>query len=220
VGTQWLTLPGGPCTREFAGSAAHWEARYAGGGHSGVGSRGRCAEFKAEVLNALVAEAGVQSVVEFGCGDGAQLALAEYPAYLGLDVSATALELCRARFAGDATRRFALLADYAGQQADLALSLDVVYHLVEDDAFEAHLRAVFAAATRYVVIYSSDFDDHHGTPAHIRHRHFTWWVARHIGGWRLEQQVPNRYPWPEYADGSLADFYIYARDPDAGSWAE
>ena len=77
--------------RHFPGSAAYWESRYAKGGSSGVGSYGRFAEFKAEVLNRFVATHSVQSVIEFGCGDGNQLALASYPWYLGYDVSATAV---------------------------------------------------------------------------------------------------------------------------------
>lgn len=37
--------------------------------------------------NDFVRARGIDSVIEFGCGDGAQLALAEYPAYGGIDVS-------------------------------------------------------------------------------------------------------------------------------------
>ena len=47
----------------------------------------RLAAFKAEVPNDFVRARGIDSVIEFGCGDGAQLALAEYPAYVGIDVS-------------------------------------------------------------------------------------------------------------------------------------
>lgn len=56
--------------RSFPGSAAYWEKRYERGGTSGPGSCGRLAQFKAEVVNRFVAEHDVQSVVEFGCGDG------------------------------------------------------------------------------------------------------------------------------------------------------
>jgi hypothetical protein len=64
---------------EFPGSADYWERRYAEGGDSGHGSYGRFAEFKAEVLNRFVAEQRIESIVEFGCGDGNQLTLASYP---------------------------------------------------------------------------------------------------------------------------------------------
>ena len=90
-------------------------------------------------------------MIEFGCGDGNQLSLAEYPSYIGLDVSRTAIGLCQRRFSGDPAKSFFLydgtcFTDRAGVfAADLALSLDVVYHLTEDAVFETYLRHLFAA---------------------------------------------------------------------------
>ncbi len=202
----------------FHGSRAYWERRYRAGGSSGVGSYGELAAFKAEVLRGLIHEHGIQSIIEFGCGDGAQLALFDCPAYLGLDVSSTVLDRCRVRFAGDATKRFCLYTpqfprDLSGSaQAELALSLDVLYHLVEDDVFARHLRDLFGAARRLVVIFSSDFEREEPVP-HVRHRAFTAWVAANIPGWTLRRRIPNRYPYREEdGSGSLADFFIYERE--------
>src|SRR5579864_6395854 len=75
----------------FPGSQTYWDQRYAEGGTSGSGSYGEQAAFKAEILNGFVARHGIQSVIEFGCGDGNQLSLASYPSYVGLDVSRTAI---------------------------------------------------------------------------------------------------------------------------------
>jgi SAM-dependent methyltransferase len=201
----------------FAGSAPYWERRYGAGGDSGSGSYGRYAAFKAEVLNAFVAEHGVGSVIEFGCGDGNQLALAEYPRYLGVDVSESAVRLCRERFATDPTKSFETLGDYASEQAELSRSLDVIYHLVEDDAFAAHMQTVFGGARRFVGIYSSNVDDGEGgSMAHVRHRRFTDWVDAHAPEWDVLARVPNRYPYRgRLLGGSLADFYFFARHVDA-----
>jgi SAM-dependent methyltransferase len=81
----------------FPGVAPYWETRYAQGGTSGAGSAGRLAPFKAEVLNAFVEQHGVNTVFELGCGDGTQLTPARYPSYVGVDVSPTAVDLCRRR---------------------------------------------------------------------------------------------------------------------------
>lgn len=199
----------------FGSSRRYWERRYSRGGTSGAGSYGRLALFKAEFLNDFVERRGVQSVVELGCGDGHQLSLARYPSYLGLDVAPSAVELCRRRFAGDPSKRFSLhdaQRDPAPSHvAELALSLDVIYHLVEDEVFEAYMRHLFATATRYVIIYASN--DEAPSPApHVRHRRFTDWVARHESGWRLESHTPNRYPL-SLEDGeevSFADFVVFA----------
>jgi SAM-dependent methyltransferase len=199
----------------FGNSSRYWEERYARGGNSGAGSYGRLALFKAEFLNDFVQRRAVQSVVELGCGDGHQLSLARYPSYLGFDVAPTAIELCAKRFAGDTSKRFVL---HDSQRepapvrvAELALSLDVIYHLVEDEVFDAYMRHLFAAATRYVIIYASNEEAPSPAP-HVRHRRFTDWVKLHEPAWQVESHTPNRYP-PSLTDGgetSFADFVVFA----------
>jgi hypothetical protein len=199
----------------FAGSPSYWEERYARGETSGAGSYGQLAAFKAEVLNEFVAGHAVGSVIEWGCGDGAQLALARYPRYIGLDVSRSAVAACIARFADDPDKSFFLYdpACFADRQglftAELALSLDVVYHLVEDAVFERYMMAVFASATRHVIVYSSDREE--PTPAaHVRHRRFTGWVAHRRPDWRLAERIPNRYP-ESAPGGSFAEFFVFEK---------
>lgn len=214
VGKFLSKLLGGEAkSREFPGSAAYWEARYKKGGTSGAGSYAHFAEFKAEVLNEFVAVNEVRSVIEFGCGDGNQLALAKYPSYFGVDVSPAAVARCRELFGADATKSFASTDEYDGRKADLALSLDVVYHLVEDDVFERYMRTLFAAAERFVIVYASDFDGAPGaTASHVRHRKFTTWIAANEPRWKLARHVPNRHPRRDDAPGGTpADFFIFEK---------
>lgn len=202
-----------PATDPFAGSAAYWQQRYRDGGDSGAGSYGRFAQFKAEVLNGWFAEHGLHSAIEFGCGDGHQLALLQIDDYLGLDLSDEALARCRARFAGQPGRRFLSVDAYAGERAECALSLDVLYHLVEDEVWSAYLQRLFAAATHSVVIYSSNHDaPAQPDGAHVRHRRFSDWVERHAPEWTLWRHVPNAYPFQgDWKTGSFADFHCYGR---------
>jgi SAM-dependent methyltransferase len=178
-----------------------------------VGSYGAFAEFKASVLNEFVATHHVQTVIELGCGDGNQLGLANYRSYLGFDVSSTAISKCRDLFESDEHKSFRLMSEYNGDTADLALSLDVIFHLVEDGVFERYMRMLFEASSRYVIIYSSDFDDdagHHGT--HVRHRKFTRWIHEHLHNWKLVEHLPNRYPYRgDYRTGSFAEFFVYEK---------
>lgn len=197
--------------RPFLGSERYWEERYVSGGDSGPGSYGKFALFKAEILNGFVAEHQVRSVIEFGCGDGNQLELATYPVYLGVDVSETAIARCRERFRADPTKTFLLAQDYDGRRAELALSLDVIFHLVEDRVFEQYMEALFQAATRFVIIYSSNRDEPPDRESmHVRHRRFTAWIDAQAPGWTLMAHVPNRYPnLGDYRTGSFSDFFIY-----------
>lgn len=195
----------------FTGSAYYWERNYARGATSGSGSYGSLGEGKSRFLNNLVRERAVHSVIEFGCGDGNQLAMAEYPSYVGLDVSRAAIACCQRRFADDPAKSFFLydgscFTDRAGVfTADLALSLDVVYHLTEDTVFETYLRHLFAAGRRLVVIYSTNMEIS-GTAPHVRHRRFTPWVAANCPEWTLAEVT--RGPNAEYA---RADFFVYQR---------
>ncbi|MEL4179068.1 class I SAM-dependent methyltransferase [Roseateles sp. PN1] len=197
----------------FANTGDYWQQRYTRGGNSGDGSYGKLAEFKAEILNAAVEEFGSASVIEFGCGDGNQLTLANYPAYTGIDISATAVGLCRERFAGDASKRFMALGDYVGEHADLALSLDVIYHLVEDGVYDAYLERLFSAAQRHVIIYSSNFERPATAQApHVRHREFLRTIQQRYPEWALERHIANRYPFREEdGSGSTADFFFFAK---------
>jgi SAM-dependent methyltransferase len=195
----------------FRGSADFWERNYARGLTSGCGSYGELAQGKARFLNELVARQGIESVIEFGCGDGNQLALARYPRYVGLDVSRHALELCLRRFAADGSKSFFLydgehFRDNAGLfTADTALSLDVIYHLVEDAVFETYMGHLFGAGRRYVVAYTTNFAGT-GTAPHVRHREITGWVERHCPGWRLASTAPG-----PSTERDRADFFVYER---------
>jgi hypothetical protein len=194
----------------FRNSATYWETRYARGGTSGSGSYGRQAEYKAAFLNAFVKAKDVRTVVEFGCGDGSQLRLAEYPSYVGIDVSPTAIRLCEETFSGDPSKSF-LLSDFdadAGAarsvRGDLALSLDVLFHLVEDDAYETYLRSLFNAADRFVIVYARDRAARSIAP-HVRRRKFTGWIEEHLGSdWQLVRVEPA--PTTGYQD-----FHVFAK---------
>lgn len=197
----------------FVESVDYWEQRYQTGGNSGSGSYGKLAVFKAEIINRFVDQHGIESIIEFGCGDGNQLALARYPHYLGFDVSPTAVALCKALFFGDTTKAFRLADTYQGEQAALTLSLDVIFHLVEDDIFEAYMRRLFSASNRYVIIYSSNTNRNVKLSAHCRNRKFTNWLQKNVTDWTLCEYVPNRYPYKgNQKEESISDFYIYERN--------
>jgi hypothetical protein len=209
----WKILPERLKKHVFSNSPDYWEKRYEKGGNSGPGSYGKFARFKADVLNDFVAKHNVESVIEFGCGDGSQLSLAHYPAYIGIDVSRKIVNFCREKYANDQTKTFIQLEEYRGQKAQLSLSLDVIYHLVEDGVYESHIKALFDAAEKYVIVYSSDTDDNNDIQGpHIRHRNWTEWVKENRSEWKLSSTIRNKYPYKgDGTEGSFADFYIFEK---------
>jgi len=207
--------------RHFKQSASYWESRYETGGNQAMDPMASSPSSKAEVLNALVDEFELNSVIELGCGDGNQLALANYPKYLGLDVSQTALDMCREKFGNDSSKSFSSMSDFKHMVADLTLSLDVIFHLVEDDVFDSYMRTLFSASSRIVVIYASNTNEQESPKLpHVRHRKFTNWVENNQSQWSLHRVVENKYPYDESSGlGSPADFYIYRVDSSLDSAA-
>jgi hypothetical protein len=133
--------------------AEYWERRYrAGKRGSGPGSQGAEAERKAAFINALVAEHGVNRIVDWGCGDAA-IALCEE--------RVTLPRRTWVRF--DGWKKPDL------PPAQLALSLDVIFHLTEDRLYRRHLRLLFGSAP-LVCIHSSNRDE--PGEAHVLHREF------------------------------------------------
>lgn len=196
----------------FRSSRQYWETRYRIGGHSGAGSRGRSARYKADVLNRFISTHDIRSAIEFGCGDGYQLAMLEVQRYVGIDVSATIIDHCRKTFAGDPRKTFLLADDYRGETADLALSLDVIYHLVEDEVYEQYLARLFAAGSRFVVIYATSSEmTATGTP-HVRHRDVISDVADRFPGFVRMLDEEDALPPPVGFDRGLPiRFVLYSR---------
>jgi len=198
--------------RRFRDSGSYWEQRYASGGTSGAGSYGAAAQWKARVVNDWVKKYSMISVVDLGCGDGNQLTLASYQRYLGLDRSATAVSSCIRRFHDDPSKSFLrydpeTTSDPAGWlRADLALSLEVIFHLVEDDIREDYLRRLFASADRFVIICSSDRSDIPQGP-HEHHRAFTPWVEKNAPGWTLMERIA-----PPAEIRMVSELFLYGRD--------
>lgn len=205
----WLTLP-----YVFNDSKIYWIERYQCGGRSGMGSYNELAKFKAEILNEFVSEREVNSIIEYGCGDGNQLKLYKIPDYLGFDISPDIISLCRSLFIDDDKKSFKMMNDYNNETADLTLSLDVIYHLIEDQVYEKYMHRLFDSSEKFVIIYSSNTNSNSiFEGAHVKHRKFTDWVDRCKPEWKLIDHIPNRFPLEHYQkkNGSLSDFYIYQK---------
>jgi len=192
----------------------HWDRHYAAGGTSGDGNYGRLGEFKVGVLSDFVARNAITSCIEFGCGDGRILGLVSWPRYIGLDVSVVAVTSCINRYANDPTKSFFLyhpgcFVDRGGVlQADVAVSLDVVYHVTDDRLYDLYMKDLCSAARRFVVLYSTDYDLI--AVPRFRHRKVTTWMASHAAGFHLMRRVPG--PFPGNGPGkSDAEFLFYER---------
>ena len=177
-------------------SKDYWENRYKQGKNSGTGSRGVLADYKASIVNQLIKEHSIQSVLDFGCGDGYQANLIKCPSYVGVDVSGKALELCSSL----PGKTFKLRPT---EKAELTLSLDVIFHLTEDKDYNRYIKELFDYSTNLVIIYSTNLK-YPGAVPHMRHRRFSEREPPHF---TLIQYIPNKYP-----SLTNSDFYVYQKN--------
>ena len=141
----------------------YWQQRYVSGGNSGVGSEGDEALVKASIINHWIQEFGIKTISELGSGDGNNLLLYNIPiSYTGFDISEKAIEICNEK-----TRKVRNSLKYyftselskIDYDADLCLSLDVWYHLVDEQVFADYCDLLFVKGNwRYIIIYSTDTD--------------------------------------------------------------
>lgn len=201
-------------------SSEYWNNRYRQGGNSGQGSYGKLADFKKKVLDDFCKKNDIHSIIEFGSGDGNQISLLEYEnVYIGLDISPAAIELCRQRFKNDKGKSFFVFSGKKGfckqngLTAELSLSLDVLYHLVEDKIFSNYMHELFSSAEKFVIIYSSNDENQKDSSWHVKHRNFSKFVESEFPQFTLLEHIPNEFPIGNPSgEESSADFFIYIRN--------
>lgn len=175
----------------------YWEKRYRQGRSSGAGSEGAQAAAKAAHVNDVIARYEVTSMIDWGCGDGTVLAdITTDIAYLGVDVSPTIVDKCRREHPD----RLFTLPEHADEStAELALSMDVLFHFPNDDDYQVYVARLFASATRYVLIYSTNYGPNR-TAEHVLRRRFTPDIHCWFPQWELIEQPEQPHP---------AGFYLY-----------
>jgi SAM-dependent methyltransferase len=197
--------------KEF-NSKLYWQERYMNGGISGAGSRGQLADFKADVLNQFLEEhPDVKRVIDLGCGDGHQIQNINFDEYLGFDISDAAILQCEEKFKHDPHKSFWSVW-IPGIKCELALSLDVIYHLVEDDVFNEYMDRLFSCSNEWVIIYSSNDPRISNTADHIRHRNFEEWIKANRRDFKRVGRIRNNYPFNgDERLTSISDFFIYKK---------
>lgn len=125
-----------------------------------------------------------------------------------MDVSKESISMLSDYYKDDPTKSFFLM-DPVGSQddlerlsADCAISMDGVYHLVEDAVFETYMNRLFRSARRFVIVYSSDYE--RSPEGHVRHRKFSDFIDSNWKSFELVQHLPN-----DYSEHTFAEFIVY-----------
>lgn len=194
-----------------------WEKRYLSGGNSGCGSYGNLALFKANIINEFIKNNNIDTIIDYGVGDGNQLKLidTQNKNYIGIDISHTILKKCKEIFIKDNTKIFLHTDDINDNlKANLVISCDVIYHLIEEKTYLEYMKNLFNMSTKYVIIYSKNENLNH--VEHVKFRKFEDYIDNNCHKWSLINYIPNKYPQViigcNNENTSPSDFFIYKKD--------
>ena len=188
-------------------SSKYWEQRYLNGGNSGNGSYGFLVEYKRDFINQFIVENEIKSLLEYGCGDCNQLSMIKCDNIIGVDVSKTAIDLCE-KLLPEITFYHLNQENFPNVKTDLLLSLDVIYHLVEDNVYEKYIENIINHGSKYLIIYSPSFENGEKTSKHVKFRNF----VKHkllLEKYELIEKVLNKYKSNDHTKGSFSDWYIF-----------
>jgi len=185
----------------------YWENRYKIGGNSGVGSYTTFFEHKTNVINQIIEKYNINSIVDYGCGDGNQISKLNIGKYIGLDISDTAVNLCKTTYINDETKSFLVYSEnkvYGNEQlSDMSMSLDVIYHIFEDDLYKNYMDNLFNTGEKYVLIYSTN----HVYPfngTHTKGRCITEYIEVNHKDWELIDTIEPQ--------NHKTNFYLYKKN--------
>jgi hypothetical protein len=198
-------------------SKDYWENRYKNNGNSGDGSYNFLAEFKSQIINDFIVKNNIHSIIDYGVGDGNQLKLinTENKNYIGIDISPTIISKCKEIFKEDKSKTFLLDTELSNSNsnitAELVLSCDVIYHLIEEDVFTIYMNNLFTMSNKYVIIYAKNENICHCV--HVKFRNFTNYIEKYFNYYKLIKYIPNKYPninlKEDNSKTSPSDFYIF-----------
>jgi SAM-dependent methyltransferase len=139
----------------------YWDKHYLTGGDSGAGSFGAFSSWKADIVNQVISTYQINTVLEFGCGDGNQLLKFQIPEYRGLDVSSSAVATCKEIFKNDKSKSFSVIRPNSNldvSSAQLVMSLEVLMHITLEEDYLWTLEKIFESSEEFVLIQAPLFE--------------------------------------------------------------
>tara|TARA_A100000164_G_C21632299_1_gene641814 strand:- start:20 stop:667 length:648 start_codon:yes stop_codon:yes gene_type:complete len=170
--------------KKFNNSEEYWNKRYYWGGNSGPGSYNEEAKIKANFINKLIIQKNIKNIIDIGCGDGNNTKLFKNINYIGFDVSPYIINQNRKLFKTDSRKKFFVLDDSFQKKIEelkskidtsetITLSLDVIFHLIEESIFLNHINNLNLISTGHLAIISSNCNEEYNPDIpHVKHRNF------------------------------------------------
>lgn len=192
--------------KDWKGANEYWNNRYKSGLDSGSGSYGQYADFKIKVVNDFIQEKKIESLFDYGCGDGNNMLKLNFiHKYVGYDISFSAVEICKLKF-NNSWMSFTNNINEV-EPCDASLSMDVIFHLVDNEDFKHYMDYLFMKSKQYVIIFSTDYNRPFIYSPHYRDRCFSDYVYKNFPEWRIYKVIDA----PEYFPNK-EKFIIYKKN--------
>ena len=204
---------------KISSSEEYWKQRYSEyssrlfKGASGNGRLPFRVNYKSKVLNEIIVKYKISSIIDFGCGDGILASKLHIDRYDGLEIDESLVDELSRQFQSKPNYNFSTkIKSTWPERHDLALSVDVIFHLLEDDVYRSYMFQLFSGKSDYVVIRSSNHEElGMGRNGHIRHRNFSEFVSKNFGQYNLIAKYgPRRKRF--YLSISDRDFFFVYRN--------
>jgi 2-polyprenyl-3-methyl-5-hydroxy-6-metoxy-1,4-benzoquinol methylase len=137
----------------------YWQEWYSAGNNSGQGSMGELLEFKAAFINKHLE--GVNSVFDFGCGDGSLSRLLNIENYFGIDVSKEIVSKCnKQKKKTNHNYEQASFIDINPEfikskiQPEALMCIDALYHVMDNSVVDKTLENLFSGISPLVILYT------------------------------------------------------------------
>ena len=97
---------------------------------------------------------------------------------------------------------------FINEKTDLLLSLDVIYHLIEDEVYDRYINNIVNHGSPNIIIYSANYESSDKFATHVRPRKFT--ENKTLSEkYNLVTIIKNKYPSTNHKKGSFSDWYIF-----------
>jgi len=141
--------------RRISREAAYWEKRYSLGGDSGEGSAGKGRDWKWKMINEFAPN--ITSVIDVACGDlrfwnGRPDKYVDD--YIGIDISKTIIERNRKIQQSNIKFICAPAEKRIGLKAPFVFCMDLLFHIMDDDTYEAILENLCYYSSRFIFVHT------------------------------------------------------------------
>lgn len=157
------------------------------------------AQCKGDVINNFIEKNQIKSILDYGVGDGNQLKLfnTENLIYTGIDVSEFIISKCKEEFKDDKTKKFIHVDNIDNKlKAELVLSCDVIYYLVEEPVYKEYMDNLFTMSEKYVIIYAPNVNFNEAN--HVKKREFIEYIFDNYTTFNLIERIKGNIGCPFY----------------------